>query len=393
MRPPSSSTSSSDPHPPRRGGAARLAAWALVWLILLDLAVGTVFSYPPDPREIDPDPMALYFDYGRSMEGRLRRMTRADPDETAPITLSGWYDPLVETVRPGAAGEPRVTIYGMSHAMRLADALHQVDPGLEVRSIGAPGATTNWAYGAFRRDRRRGESDVHVLAIMSSTLPMILSPAPMNWNSSFPLPYTADRYVVRDGGLQAIAPPYESFSDYVATLNDPRAWEQALDQFRRTDPFYDSWLLRQTWMDRSVILRLVRRAWGQRRDFLTRQDVLTRSGFDDDSEALVTARAILKAFARDSRRDGAMPVVYIVDSFGYGDQLSRALVGTMREHGIAYLSSSALIDPEDPGNYLADSHFTDAADRTLARALAEMVRRGSAQVSAPASSAATDAAR
>src|SRR3546814_20927421 len=47
-----------------------------------------------NPRNLSPSRLALYFDYGRSMEGRLRRATRSDPDATAPITLAGWYEPL-----------------------------------------------------------------------------------------------------------------------------------------------------------------------------------------------------------------------------------------------------------------------------------------------------------
>ena len=63
-----------------------------------------------------------------------------------------------------------------------------------------------------------------MLAIMSSTLPMILSPTPMDWNTSFPMPYTADRFVIEANSLRRIAPPYESFDAYVAALNDPAAW-------------------------------------------------------------------------------------------------------------------------------------------------------------------------
>jgi hypothetical protein len=51
------------------------------------------------------------------MEGRLRRGTRANPEQTRPITLSGWYRPLTAVDRPskGADG-PTVHFYGMSHA-------------------------------------------------------------------------------------------------------------------------------------------------------------------------------------------------------------------------------------------------------------------------------------
>ncbi len=127
----------------RRRGFVTLA-WALLWLLVLDGAVNIAFSYPRDPKDLKPRALALYFDYGRSMEGRLRRGTRPDQAETAPITLSGWYDPLESHERPAGPGSTEVTIYGMSHAVRLADALHKVAPNYRVRSVGAPGASTNW---------------------------------------------------------------------------------------------------------------------------------------------------------------------------------------------------------------------------------------------------------
>lgn len=352
-------------------------AWTLVWLVILDLAAGFVFSYPEDPKDISPGALALYFDYGRSMEGRLRRATRADPGRTAPITLAGWYHPLDAVERPAGPDATGVTVYGMSHAVRLADALHEVAPGYRVRSVGAPGATTNWSYGAFLRDRDRSGCKVAVLAIMSSTLPMILSPTPMDWNTSFAMPYTADRFATDEetGRLTRISPPYESFAEYVRTLEDPLAWRRALEQFARTDPFYNSFLVRETWLDKSVIVRLLRRSVSQRRDRASRGSVLTAAGYDGDSEPVRVANAIAAGFANKARAEGIVPVIYIVDSYGYGDQLTRSLQATLERNRIPYLSSSEYVDPQSPVNYLPDSHFTDANDRLLARALADIVER------------------
>jgi hypothetical protein len=353
--------------------------WTVAFLIALDFAVGALFPYPQDPRETNPGAVAMFFDYGRSMEGRLRRATRADPAQSAPITQAGWYEPLVATTRPAKPDGVEVTIYGMSHAMRLADALQAVSPRLSARSVGAPGATTNWSYGAFLRDQGRGDSKVAVLAIMSSTLPMITSPAPMNWNSSFALPYTADRFVLAGGALRRIPPPYDSFAEYVRTLEDPAAWESANRTFARTDPFYDPYLLRQTWLDSSTLVRMARRAWGQRRDRAMREGIIDARSFDPDSEAVRVANAIVADFARKARAQGLVPVIYSVDSFGYGDQLYRALADTLRRDDIPYLATHTVVDPRAPAGYLPDSHFTDANDARLARALERVIERELAQ--------------
>lgn len=350
-----------------------MVGWALVWLLVLDIAANLAFAYPRDPKNLSPNPFALYFDYGRSMEGRLRRATRADPAATAPITLAGWYEPLTAVERAAKPGGAEVTIYGMSHAVRLAEALQAGSTRYQARSVGAPGASTNWSYGAFLRDKGKGESRAAVLAIMSSTLPMILSPTPMDWNTSFAMPYTADRFVMGRGGLERVAPPYESFDDYVRTLDDPAAWRRALEQFERTDPFYDAFLVRETWLDNSTLFRLARRGWSQRRDGAWRNEVLTAEGYYANSEPVRVANAIVADFARQARAQGIVPVIYIVDSFGYSDQLSRALAGTLRRDNIPHLATHTVIDPMSPTAYLPDSHFTKANDDRLAHELDRII--------------------
>ncbi|QGN56108.1 hypothetical protein [Novosphingobium sp. Gsoil 351] len=374
MSPPSSSISSFDERAARRRGWVTIA-WVALWLAILDVGVNVAFAYPNDPKNLHPSKLALYFDYGRSMEGRLRRITRSHREFTAPITLAGWYDPLVAVERPAKPGATEVTIYGMSHAVRLADALQATPTKFQARSVGAPGATTNWSYGAFLRDPDRRHSKVAVLAIMSSTLPMILSPSPMDWNTSFAMPYTADRFIETAGGLRQIKPPYESFPEYVSTFNDPPAWTQALEQFARTDPFYDSFLFRASWLDNSTLVRLIRRAWAQRRDREWRNRALTAQSHDRKSEPVRIANAIVIDFARRARAEGIVPVIYIIDSFGYGDQLTRALCSTLAREQIPYVSTSQHIDPKTPTNYLPDGHFTDANDRKLAATLAQVMDR------------------
>lgn len=263
----------------------------------------------------------------------------------------------------------------MSHAVRLADALSQISSAYQVRSVGAPGASTNWSYGAFLRDKGPPKSKAAVLAIMSSTVPMTLSPTPMDWNTSFPMPYTADRFVLKGKRLQRIPPPYESFEGYVRTLDDPAAWNRALAQFARTDPFYDRFLVRQTWLDNSTMVRLMRRAWSQRRDRSWRGKVLDAKHFDPDSEALKVANGIVADFARQARQAGIVPVIYVVDSFGYGDQLYLALSRTLHRDRIPYIATHDYVDPADPTGYLPDSHFTPQNDRRLAVALARLLDR------------------
>jgi hypothetical protein len=374
MNPPSSSTSSSEPAPARPWRLTLvMLGWIAFALIAIDVAINIVFRYPSDPRVIDPARMALYFDYGRSTEGKLVRMTRADRSQTAPITLTGWYSPLASKDYSPGGDAGTVTIYGMSHSVRLAEALERTSTRYTARSVGAPGATANWAYGAFLRDRGGGKSKAVVLSLMSLNLPMINTMSPMTWNISFPMPYTADRFFVEGDLLAVRRAPYESFEDYVQTAADPVKWNAARAIFKAHDSKYDPFLMERSVLDHSALLRLIRRSYGQSVEREARSGVLDGSGFNPESEEIQVANAIVRDFAKRARANGMIPVIFLVNNFGYSDTLYRALRETIERDSIPHLSSHTVISPTDPRGYLPDSHFTDANDDRLARALEKVI--------------------
>src|SRR5258708_6823914 len=122
------------------GQAAHVTIWVLVGLIAIDLLIDFLLAYPSDPKVTAPSQLRAYFEYGRSIEGQLSRMTRADRSQTAPITLSGWYDPLEVGDFPSKSSNSIVTIYGMSHAVRLGAALSRTSDRYTPRTVVAPGA-------------------------------------------------------------------------------------------------------------------------------------------------------------------------------------------------------------------------------------------------------------
>ena len=370
----SSSTSNSDRSSRSWRRGLKLTGWAAAFLVLFDIGVNLLFAYPQDPQNLNPNRLQLYFDYGRSMEGRLRRATRLDPTQTAPITLAGWYEPITAVQRADKPGGKTITLYGNSQTVRLAEALQKVSPRYSARTIAGPGSTANWGYGAFLRDKNASASEAVVLTIMPSNLPMITTMSAMTWNMSFAMPYTADGFSLSGGRLVRHVPPYESFEEYVQTLEDEDSWQAALEVFRRHDPFYDSFLLEQTLLDHSTLVRLARRGWAQRRDGKVRAQSLRRGGqLQNEDESIRIANAIIAAFAKDAREAGLLPVIYIVNSRGYGDQMYRVLEKTLRKNKIPHLSTHFLLDPNDPRNYLPDNHFTDANDLVLARAMARLL--------------------
>lgn len=370
----SSSISSSE----KRGlGSFAAAAYVVIWvaigLVAIDIAINVVLAFPQDPKVTNPSQLRLYFEYGRSTEGQLRRMTRPNPSETAPITLPGWYDTMDVTEFLDKPQDRIVTIYGMSHAVRLGHALARVSRTLTPRIIGAPGAPTNWSYGAYLRDRGGGKSKAVVLSVMSYSLPMITTLSAATWSFDLPMPYTMDRFYLQDGQLKVHHPPFTSFKSYVDAFDDSTKWSDVRKEFAQDDTMYNSFIMRASMLDHSSLFRLIRRAYAQHYMREVRKSVLDGSGFRANSEQIQVARAVVQDFAKQARNNGTIPVIFIVNNLGYSDYLFRALKPVLEQQNIPYLSSHTIAPPDDPRGYLPDSHFTDEVDDRLAVALEKVI--------------------
>jgi hypothetical protein len=351
-----------------------LAMWTFLGLAAIDLSINYIFAYPAEPKVLNPSRLQLYFEYGRTAEGQLWRMTRPDRSETAPITLAGWYDPL-PTEGPSIADGSTVTFYGASHTVRLARALGRISKQLVPRVVGAPGATANWSYGAFLRDRTGRKSRAAVLTFNSNNFAMISSFSPMIWSVDAPIPYTADRFYLEGGQLKVIHPPYTSFDQYEKTFYDRAAWSDALAFFAKNDPLYHSFAVRSNPLDHSSLWRLYRRARSQNMIRNQQRSVLDPSGFRPESDDVKVAQAIIHEFAVQARNEGILPIIFIVNNLGYSDNLFRALLPALEVDQIPYVSSHTIV-PNDPRAFLPDSHFTEEFDDRLAEALVKIVDKG-----------------
>jgi hypothetical protein len=356
------------------GRRAHVAIWVAVWLVAIDVFINLAFGFPTNPKAI-PSRLQLYFNYGRSQEGKLSQITRADPKQTAPITLNGWYDPIQVEDLQGDPLAPVVTFYGMSHAVRLASALKRVSNRYHVRIVAAPGATTNWAYGAYLRDHGGNVSRVVVLAFMSGNLPMINTMSAMTWNTNVAIPYTSDRFYLDGDKLKRATPPYTSFGEYVRAFFDKKLWAASQAKFRKWDAYYNSFIMDADVLDRSAFVRLLRRAYAQREQRDLKHSVLDHSGFNPQSEEIKVAQKIVREFAADARRRNIVPVVFIANLLGDSDYLFEALEPALRHDNIPYLSSHTIASPNDPRSYLPDTHFTIAKDDEMAGALVKILDR------------------
>jgi len=353
-------------------------AWIFGYLLIIDLAINTILPYPKDPRNVSPSGIAQFFEYGRSVEGKLAWMTRKTDEESAPILSTGWIgDPRVRTVSsiPKETSKPTITVYGMSHSVLLADDMAKLDPSVAIRSFGAPGAVPSWSYAAYMSDKEQYHSDVVVLAIMTIGVPFICTTSGTTNHFDSVWPYTYPRLVKHNEALDSLSPPFISLAGYREYFYDSAKWKTYVHWLKENDKYYDSVLYGKTILDKSSIFRMLRRAYAYSSRRRKQAEVYDeRHGFNKKSEEVEILLSIIENFAKEARRDNSLPIVYIVNNLFTGSHLFDLLEGTLSAHQILFLSSHEICPPMDPRNYLPDTHFIPAKNLELAKAMLGVVR-------------------
>jgi hypothetical protein len=360
--------------------------WTGLFLAMLDVSVNFLFAYPQDPLVTNPPKLPLYFEYGRSIEGKLDRMI-GDTDETsAPLTQAGWIDDpkQLATLPTRAENGTFVAAYGMSFTFRVCDAAKQLDPNLTIRDRGGPAAPLNHSYALFRDDLGKHEADYAVIGVLASSFPALNSMSHLTWNFEFPGVFTYPRYDVQNGELQTVEPGIDSLRDF----RNKRRFEETRGPFSQTlakhDAFYSPFLFEQSVLDSSSVLRMVRRAWWQRHKRSIEARYHNRDGFTNEDRAIETARFLLVDFAARSREHSMMPIVLLFNDRGYADHLATALTPTLEEHSIAFISTHELAPASDPSNFQGDGHFRPELDETFAKELLSLIETGKSEAKARA---------
>ena len=151
MLQPSSSTSSSERRRHKRLRAViETCLWTLAALAVLDVLTQRAFPMPAEVNR-QPGKLAQYFDYGRSIAGKLARLVGSTDARSAPIVVAGWIDrECRHTPSPSPPGRIGVTVYGMSFTEHIANQLEQLDPTLAISTYGGPAAPANHSYACFQ---------------------------------------------------------------------------------------------------------------------------------------------------------------------------------------------------------------------------------------------------
>jgi hypothetical protein len=375
MHPNSSSTSSSDgpAKPGPRGALATLGAM-LLCLIAADLLVGVVAGTPYGRGAAQVNQLTRYFDYGRSIEGKVLAMAGADGTDPHPLAQTGWIAPPAgQPERLGQGQDLLVAVYGMSFAANIAKHMQAEDKKIAVRFGGGPGAPLSHSYALYTADRNHHEANVVVLGILASSLPALVTTTHMTWNFEAPSPHFYPRYSVVDGKLIQYLSSVGSLSGLQTTIRNPPRWRALVAEIAAHDEFYDPFVFGSWSVDGSVLARLVRRGWGQRIKRGTIERFHNAGGFTNELGLIDVTHALVNAFVSQVRSDGKLPVVMAINDRGYADHLHRVLAPIVAADRAVYMSTHELAPASESANFVKDGHFIATKDQLMGRKLIESI--------------------
>lgn len=388
MRPPNSSTSSSKwpatqrsaifGHAEYRRRVIEVIIFAIMALMLLDVAVGLAFRPPPDPH-VAPNALQAYFDYGRSVEGKLRRMVGANAAQDASIVEAGWVSRECDRSLPTPAGRRGIDIYGMSFTNRIAYQMERLEPDLAIEQFGGPAAPPNHSYACFVQRIESGHAlaPIQIIGVLASSLRRMVTLSGLTTSFESPQPFTYPRFTLGQKGR--LVPHWSSIrspENLRVALADREKWRTFLGELAAEDAFYAPEMMSANFTDHSVLLRMIRRAWGQRLLRSRTTSLLADTGSGRAPDIAPVIRVILVDFAIRARAADKRPIVILIEDKGYGGLLTAMLAPTLQAAHIEFVATGDIAAPDDPANFLSDGHFTPAIDAEIARATLNLLHLG-----------------
>ena len=355
----------------------KVAIWFIICLILLDISLNFLFPYPANVLD-QPSTLSSYFDYGRSIEGKVKRQVRATDETSAPLSLAGWLkSPEIQDLPTSPASEQDLLVasYGMSFSGQVSFAMKEIDPSITLRLVNGPTAPPNYAFAAYSLDRNRHKADIVILGILAGSVEALDSITAMNWNPEVPPPYTFPKYYLKEGKLQAIWPEIQSLEELRIALKDQGKWQSFVKQMQTHDRFFNLFIFKQNILDNSVLVRLIRRALAQKYLNGVSQQIHNSKGFDPNWKQIPVLELIVQEFATTAKADGRLPIVLLLHNKGYDDHLFQLLKSTLEKNSIPYVSTHNIVPATDFKNFISDGHFTNEANQKIAKVVLKIVNK------------------
>jgi hypothetical protein len=344
-------------------------AWTVAGSIFLDVSVGLAFRLPQDANA-PASPMQRYFDYGRSIEGKLRRLVGPSPAVEASIVKAGWLPQSCDVGSSIPSGKIGFDVYGMSFSNQIADQMEKLDSRVTATRFGGPAAPINHSFACFRRriDSDRPRAPNQILGILASSIQRTVTIGGLSTSFEGPEPFSYPRYYLAGNDeLREHNSFINSDDDLRDALENTKRWRAYIDDLSRYDLFYSRYLFDANVFDQSVLMRMIRRSWAQHLDGVRRKSLNLDAHFDRQSELAPLLRKLVITFSETAKAAGLHPVVLLIEDKGYGRMLSLALAPTLTDRNIDFVATSSIASPDDSANFVADGHFTLAVNETIAR--------------------------
>ncbi len=354
--------------------------WTLFFLLILDYSINLFFPYPADPLAQPHNPFQVYFEYGRSVEGKLSHMLGPTDEQSSAITQSGWlnqerWQNSSFPTRPEPGDDLLMAVYGMSFSEHVAKEVNALDSKITTRIIGGPSAPPNFSYAAYLLDREAHQANIVVLGILASSVKGLRTLNGMTWQFEVPAPYSYPRYKLEDGKLKATMPKINSLAELRTAFHQPTLWHDYVKQLQENDEYYSPFLFSHNFLDNSAIIRMARRAFAQRhQENLASQVYSKKDGFNPEVDVPVL-RAIATEFAATVKADGKLPILLLFNDKGHADHLYQALKPTLESNSIPFISTHTIAPAADLRNFVADGHFNKSVDQKIGQAMLSLINQ------------------
>lgn len=358
--------------------AIKTGLWFICFLICLDIGINFLFPYPSNPRKTAPGRLNRYFDYGRSIEGKISRQVGSTKEKSGLLAQVGWLNPQNWQERPTSPEKGKnllVATYGMSFSNHVSHAMKAINPHISLRLIAGPAAPPNHSFAAYTLDRDNHKADVVILAILASSVKGLGAMSGMTLGPELPAPFTFPKYVVKDGKLKAIWPKIQSFAQLRIAINNKHKWREFVTQIQENDIFFNSFIFEENYLDSSALLRMIRRSIAQKNLQHTTNKIHTPQGFNQNWEGIAVLRLIVDNFATTARQDGKFPIVLLLNDRGYDDHLFQVLQPTLNNKSIPFVSTHSIVPATDMNNFISDGHFTERSNKLIAQEVLKLINK------------------
>lgn len=351
----------------------KIALVTLVALLSMDALVAATLGWAERTGRLGA--LVTYFDYGRSVPGKLSQWEQA-PDMPGNLYDVAWPAATVAesaarfALEDTAAG-PVIRSYGMSFANRVIRSAVAQRPELIWDAHDGPGGPPNFTFALFEDDRvNRREGDIVVLGILSSSVPAMTALTNSTWVFEQPAPFTYPVYLLEGDKLARIDPVVQSSAQQRIVADDAglrQAWQAQLSS---TDAFHDMRTYGASWLDVSPFARLVRRSLATAHIERTKADVLSSNSYPYEE---VLRRMIIE-FAETAQADGQIPVVMLIqNNRSLQPDLLPIVLPVLERTDTPYLATAEHFDYTDRTGFVSDGHYKPEVDQMFGAAFLSVV--------------------